>query len=136
MPSTARTTKCGAKEARERLKIANAYLLAADLAISDDREEYAGVAAGNAVLAGIAAADAMCCKGLGMCSRDQDHRQAAELLASSSAGGPTHQKTLIRLLNLKDAAHYGFGGFSRIDAKKAIVLARKLVAGADELLQS
>jgi hypothetical protein len=134
--SQIRTTKCGLKEARERLRTAHAYLLAAQLALTDDREEFAGVAVGNAVLAGIAAADSMCCKGLGKCSRSQDHRQAAELVESSSANGPSYRATLLRLLDLKDAAHYGFGAMSATDAKKAVNLAKKLVTGADTFVQT
>jgi hypothetical protein len=110
-------------------------LEAVDLILADDREEFAGVAAGNAVLAGIAAADAICCKGLGKCFRGEDHRPAAELVRTASDNGLQHKKILIRLLNLKDAAHYGFSGFSKTHAKKAVKLAREMVESADAFFQ-
>jgi len=130
-----RTAVCNAREANQRLMSARAYLEAAELILEDDRQEYAGVAAGNAVLAGIAAADAICCKGLRKYFRGEDHRQAVELLASASHDGPTNKKALIRLLDLKDAAHYGFGDFSRANARKAVKLARELLNSAEALFQ-
>lgn len=130
-----RTTPCDAGDAQRRLLAARAYLDAADHALRDDRDEYAAVAAGNAVLAGIAAADAICCAGLGVCSRDQDHRQATELLATATSDGRIYKSALLRLLDLKDAAQYGFGGFSKANAKRAVRLARTLVEGADSVLQ-
>jgi hypothetical protein len=135
MESPTRTTACNRREATQRLRSARAYLEVADLILADDREEFAGVAAGNAVLAGIAAADAICCKGLGRCFRGEAHRQAAELLRTASDKGLQHKKLLLRLLDLKDAAHYGFSGFSKTDAKKAVKIAREMVDNADAFFQ-
>jgi hypothetical protein len=72
-----------------------------------DRDEYLNVSAGLAVLAGIAAADAICCVRLGCRHRGDDHRGAADLLRSATPDGGDLAKTLLRLLDLKDAAHYG-----------------------------
>jgi len=119
----------------QRLRFARAYLEAADFILVDDRDEFCSVAVGNAILAAIAAADAMCCKGLGKVTRGEDHRQAAELLESSSVDGPRYKRLLLRRLDMKDAAHYGFEGFSKADAKKAVKLARELVTGADTVFQ-
>lgn len=130
-----RVTDCTVREARQRLRSARAYLEAAELIRGDDREGYAGVAAGNAVLAGIAAADAICGKGLKKCFRGEDHGQGAEILETASHDGPKCKKALLRLLDLKDAAHYGFGGFSKTNAQKAVKLARELVSSADTLFQ-
>jgi hypothetical protein len=135
MATQIRTVDCNAREASRRLRSARAYLEAAELILIDDREEFAGVAAGNAVLAGIAATDAICCKGLRKCFRGDDHRQAAELLETASHDGPKLKKVLLRLLDLKDAAHYGFGDFSKANARKAVKLARELVSSADVLFQ-
>jgi len=126
-----RITQCNAVEARQWLRSARAYLEAADLVLGDERAEYAGVAAGNAVLAGIAAADAICCRGLRKCFRGEDHRQAAELLETASYEGRRRKAVLLRLLDLNDAAHYGFGDFSKANARKAVKLARELVDGAE-----
>lgn len=61
---TGRTQTCGAGEARIRANQARAFLESAELiADSDDELATPGVAAALAVLAGIAASDALCCKG-------------------------------------------------------------------------
>jgi len=130
-----RTISCGTREARQRLRSAHAYLEAAELILADNRDEFASVAAGNAILAGIAASDAICCKGIKKCFRGDNHRQAVILLETASNEGPRHKKILLRLLDLKDAAHYGFDEFSKTDAKKAFKLARELVDSATKFLQ-
>ena len=81
MSKTARTAKCSAADARIRLKTAQAYLEVAG-AVLDERtaEEYRNVAAGAAILAGIAAADAICGLRLGRLHRGDDHRGAIDLL--------------------------------------------------------
>jgi hypothetical protein len=135
LSSEIRTAKCTLKDASKRLKSARAYLEVAELILEDDREEFASVAAGNAVLAGIAAADALCCKGLGERARDRDHRKAAELVKNSSARGARHKSLLLRLLDLKDEAHYGFLDVSPGSAQRAVNSARELVDGAIELIQ-
>ena len=56
-----RTRPCGSADARARLRQARLYLEVATLVASDEPGEHATVATANAVLAGIAAADAMCC---------------------------------------------------------------------------
>lgn len=134
MISGIRTTSCSVEEARLRLRAARAYLEAARLALADDREEFASVAAGNAVLAGIAAADALCCKGLGSRARSQDHRQAAELVKTASTKGPRHKTLLLRLLDLKDESHYGFLNISAGAASRAVKSAGELVDGAVDSL--
>jgi hypothetical protein len=103
--------------------------------LADDRAEFASVAAGNAVLAGIAAADALCGKGLGVRARSQDHRQAAELVKGASAKGGRHKILLVRLLDLKDEAHYGFLDVSVGQASRAVKSARELVESANEFSQ-
>lgn len=135
MTSNIRTVACTIREARQRLVTAVAYLEVAELILVDERSEFAGVAAGNAVLAGIAAADAICGKGLKKCFRGEDHRQAADLLDEAFFDGPKCKKTLLRLLDLKDAAHYGFQDFSRVSAQKAVKLAKVLVGSAEDFFQ-
>jgi hypothetical protein len=89
-----RTVACTIREARQRLVTAVAYLEVAELILVDERSEFAGVAAGNAVLAEIAAADAICGKGLKKCFRGEDHRQAADLLEDAFFDGPKCKKRL------------------------------------------
>jgi hypothetical protein len=103
-----RTSSCGAAEGRTRLRTAQAYLETANSVLEErDRDEYLNVAAGLAVLAGIAASDAICCVRLGCRHRGDDHRGAADLLRRATPDGTELAKTLLRLLDLKDAAHYG-----------------------------
>ena len=60
---------CDAADARKRLGDAEKYLEVAQLVAIEDSFEAHNVAAGLAVLAGIAAADAACCKALNESSR-------------------------------------------------------------------
>ena len=60
-----RSRQCDAVDARKRLADAEKYLEVAELVSSEDTLESHNVATGLAVLAGIAAADAACCKVLG-----------------------------------------------------------------------
>jgi len=68
---------------------------------------YLNVAAGLAVLAGIAASDAICCARLGCRHRGDSHRSAADVLRRATPDGGELAVILLRLLDLKDAAHYG-----------------------------
>jgi len=135
MTPRTRTVAYTIHEARQRLATARAYLEAADLILGDERSEFSGVAAGNAVLAGIAAADAICGKGQKKCFRGEDHRQAADLLGTAFFDGPKCKRILLRLLDLKDAAHYGFQDFSRVNAHKSVKLARESVGIAEDFFQ-
>jgi hypothetical protein len=53
------------------------------------------------VLAGIAAADAVCCSALGRRSRSQNHRDAVALVRQVFPAGPAAARHLERLLGLK-----------------------------------
>ena len=132
---SARTQRCSEADAAHRLRHARKFLEVAELLAEEgDDIEYASPAAALAVLAGIAASDAACCKALGMRSRSQDHRQAATLLERVAPGGKTAAKTLERLLNLKDEAHYGLFDVSGNDLKSALRQASKLVELGSEVL--
>jgi hypothetical protein len=75
---TQRTRACSTYDARRRLAQSKKYVEVAELLLGEDAAEAKTVATGNAVLAGIAAADAICCTTPGERSRSQDHRQAAD----------------------------------------------------------
>jgi hypothetical protein len=96
-------------------------------------EQKAAVAA--AVPAGIAAADAACCKALGERSRSQDHRDAVNVVRDVAPGGPDAAKALSRLLALKDEAQYGFDDVGGQKLEQALRWARALVRFADETLR-
>ena len=128
-----RTAPCGIAEARSRLRTAAAYLEAAEMVLGEQaREEFLSVAAGLAVLAGIAASDAICCARLKMRHRGDDHRGAAELLKGSTPDGARLASTLLRLLDVKDEAHYGVVIVAPSKARDAIRRAGRLVERARE----
>ncbi|MEK6325987.1 MAG: hypothetical protein AABM66_00465 [Actinomycetota bacterium] len=93
------------------------------------------MSASLAVLAGVAACDAACCKALRRRSRGQDHHQAEELIAQVEPGGEQASKSLRRLLNLKDEAHYGLFDIGGQDVRAALRQARTLVMFAENVLQ-
>ena len=100
----------------------------------DGRSRH-NVAAGLAVLAGIAAADAACCKALGESSRGPDHRDAASVLRRISPGGEAAANDFERLVGLKDKAHYSFLNVSGQDRTGALRRTTQLVDFAREVLQ-
>jgi hypothetical protein len=88
-----------------------------------------------AVLTGIAASDAACCKALGRRSRGQDHHDAEDLLRQIEPGGKPAAAALGRLINLKDEAHYGFFDVSGRDLQAAIRQADALIGCAERVLK-
>jgi hypothetical protein len=70
-------------------------------------DEVRNVAVGNAVLAGIAASDAICYIVLGHRHRGQDHQGAVGLLREVPHDGSKLGRDLATILGVKDPAHYG-----------------------------
>ncbi|MGH2855744.1 MAG: hypothetical protein ACRDLF_16340 [Solirubrobacteraceae bacterium] len=131
-----RTQPCSDADAAIRLRHARKFLEVAELAAGEGEDiEYASPAAALAVLAGIAASDAACCKAHGRRSRGQDHREAASLLEQVVPGGKQAANSLIRLVNLKDEAHYGLFDVAGQDLKSALRQASNLVNFAAEVLR-
>ncbi len=130
-----RSRQCDAVDARKRLADAEKYLEVAELVSSEDSLESHNVATGLAVLAGIAAADAACCKALGESSRGPDHRDAASFLRQIAPGGEAAANNFERLVGLKDKAHYSFLNVSEQDQTGALRRASQLIAFAREVLQ-
>jgi hypothetical protein len=135
MAASGRTVSAGRDDARNRLRTAQAYLEVADLVLGErDRAEMPAVAAGLAVLAGIAASDAICAIRLQSVHRGQDHRGAADLLEGATPDGKKLAITLLRLLDVKDAAHYGVVVVTHQKAREATKRADLLVDRArDEI---
>lgn len=121
-----RTQPCSPDDAAKRLRDARGFLEVAELADQD-----AGVSAANAVLAGIAAADAACCAALAERSRGQDHRDAVALVAQVRPGGQEASAALRRLLALKNDAEYGLKSLSSANRDTALRQARKLIEFAE-----
>lgn len=134
--ASGRTQPCEEADARVRLAHAQKFLEVADLAASETGvAESASVAAALAVLAGIAASDASCCRALGRRSRSQNHLDAAKLLEDIEPGGPAAATTLRRLLGLKDAAEYGLANVGGTDLRSALRRAAELVRFADDVVR-
>ena len=133
MAKPSRRAVCGRPEARARAREAVAYLEVATLALGErSRDEFLSVAAGDAVLAGIAASDAICCARLGCRYRGEDHRGATELLKTATPDGDRLAASLARLLDMKDEAHYGVMSVSARKARDAVKWAGSLVARATD----
>lgn len=136
MPKPTRTRAATVEQARVRLSTAAAYLEVAELVLDErDRLEMPGVAAGLAVLAGVAAADTICARRLGEIHRGDDHRAASALLGRATPDGKKLAATFLRLLDIKDEAHYGLLVVSPRRARDAVRWAAQLVDRAREELE-
>ena len=98
--------------------------------LSSEATEESTVATGNAVLAAIAAADALCCVLAGERYRGNDHRRAADLLERVT-GDKALGTALREAIDLKDQGHYGLVNVQVSRAKKAVRRAAALVAAAE-----
>lgn len=124
-----RTQPCDVAEARVRLRHAELYLEVAETVLGSEAHEEATVATGNAVLAGIAAADAICCAVAGRRFRGEDHRQAADHL-EQVIGDAALGSALRELLDIKDGGHYGLTDVRLDRARAALRRATALVDAA------
>lgn len=135
-------------EARARQEQARAYLqVARSVADEPKRGSRLGSASvGNAVLAAIAASDAICCALLRQRARGQDHREAIALLEAARWGAGSEVvkadrsravgRALADALGLKDQAHYGMEVIGAGQVKRAIRAAQQLVDAAEDVLAS
>lgn len=133
-----RRAPCGPQEARVRYAQAVAYLQVAASVLDEeaiDDPVFLNVSAGLAVLAGIAASDALCCKRLGQRHRGDDHRGAASMVERAVPDGSGLAAALGKLLDVKDAAHYGIAQVSATRTKAVLRQAEKLVQRAGEELE-
>lgn len=112
--------------ARGRRIVAQKYLEVAEL-VADEDGATINVAVGLAVLAGIAAADAICIAAVGQRSAGADHAAAAELLERVDR---TLGRRLRSLVALKPASHYGEQLLSTAERTSALRSARVLVGAA------
>ena len=135
--TTTRTQPCDERDAKARLGHARRFLDVAQLCAGEgDDLEYSRASAALAVLAGIAASDAACCRALARRARGQDHREAIELVENVEPGGKDAAKALRRLLALKDEAQYGLFDVSGSNLKAATRQAEALVDFASQVLLS
>lgn len=113
-------------QARSRRRIAAKYLEVAELVAAEDGAAI-NVCVGLAVLAGIAAGDAICLAATGERYSGADHPAAAELLGRVNAKDGSH---LFKLVALKPASHYGHALLAAPDRDAALDAARALVEAA------
>ena len=124
-----RTVLGGPGEARGRRQISQKYLEVAGTADSGSTAAANNVVVGLAVLADIAAADAICLAARGERYSGPDHGEAAQLLRSVDVALAGE---LAKLVRLKPAAHYGHQLLTDSQRKQALRSAGKLVAAATE----
>jgi hypothetical protein len=132
--SSGRSQDCGLHEARTRLAHARAFADTAELVLGEDDAGSANVASSLAVLAGIAASDAVCCAALGRRPRGQDHRDAVSMLAEVAGVGLDVGKDLARLLDVKDNAQYGTSFLSNKTAALAVKWAQRMIAAVEPVV--
>ncbi len=126
-----RTQKCTKAEAHVRIEHARLYLNVAKTVLNAETGNEATIATGNAVLAAIAAADAICCAAAGSRFRGPDHVGAAAHLEKVT--GDKRLGTLLRdVVNLKDVGHYGLANVVVSRARSAVRKAGELVAEAEQ----
>lgn len=113
-------------QARARRRVAEKYLEVADLISSEDGVAI-NVCIGVAVLAGIAAGDAICLAATGERYSGSDHSAAANLLERSDRDAGGH---LRRLVGFKPGSHYGDHLLEVRDRVAALRAAHALVDNA------
>lgn len=113
-------------EGRGRRRIAEKYLEVAEIAAMEDGAAV-NVAVGVAVLAGIAASDAVCIAALGERYSGLDHAAAVQILGR--VDGRLSGRLRI-LVDLKASSHYGDSLLTARDRERAIKAARDLVDAA------
>lgn len=113
-------------EGRGRYRVAVKYFEVAQLVEAEDGAAL-NVCVGVAVLAGIAAADAICVSALGERHAGSDHLGAAILLQRVDRG---LSRRLADLVELKARSHYGAGLLTPRDRVRALRCAEALVEAA------
>jgi hypothetical protein len=108
------------------LRVAATYLEVAELIDVEDGAAV-NVCVGVAVLAGIAAGDAICAASLGTRHAGADHRSAADLLRRVD-GALARQLT--ELVEVEARSHYGAKLLTPRDRARALRCARALVTAA------
>lgn len=131
-----RTVACGRAEARRRLAQAEVFLEAADLYGDDDGGPERSVAVSNAVLAGIAAVDAICCARLGRRGSGRSHESAIDLVREVTDVGSEAARYLRTLLASKQVAQYEARDPTRREMRAALRAGAGLVRLATAVLRT
>jgi hypothetical protein len=104
----ARTRPCTAALIEGRRRKAEQFLADAEAIreLADDEAASGDSYVTLCTHAGIAAADVLCCRALGVHAQGESHGDAVDLLGSLRPDGPKHAKALGTLLAMKTRAGY------------------------------
>ena len=123
-----RRRPCDGRDVASRVREAETFAAHAEIHPLSEIPEDRSIAVSNAVMAGVAASDAICCKALGEHSASPDHRHAVEMLKEVPAIGEDASKYLRTLLDLKPKAMYGVGVHpTTAETKRATRAMRSLI---------
>jgi hypothetical protein len=123
-----RTKACDAETRAGRMRKAESFLELAEIASLEER--HADSAVTLHVLAGIAAADVVCCARLGKHAQGENHGDAVALLAEVDTGLASDLRTL---LAIKSKASYGHDSVSKKETARAVRAAQRLVEAAQSV---
>jgi hypothetical protein len=129
-----RRANCGPSEARERVEYALEQMALAEIGDPWPSAAARKASGAAAVLAAIAAADAICCVRLGQRSRDADHRAAVGLIAAVHPEGAGLARALRIALEAKDPMHYASDYLSPERHTSVLRAATVLVTTAQRML--
>lgn len=131
---TARERPCDRRQATARAAVAREYYQLAELVADEDRQFAHNAAAGNAVLAAVAASDAICCLRLGRYHTGEDHRSAAKLLERVRPDGNELARDLSKVLGIKDQVHYSGDPLPESRMRSVLRSSARLVETAERLV--
>ena len=126
-----RTAPCDSIYAEERYDKAQAFALAAELDPLSESGPLRSVAVSNAVLAGVAATDVICCLSLGRRSASSNHNDAVALLRETPGRGQNAGHHLRMLLSVKYRAQYDNRNPNMSETKRALRSMRSLLRIAE-----
>lgn len=124
---------CGPVQAKNRLDVAKQYQELSHLKAEEKAGAARNAAVGNAVLAGIAASDAICCYRLGERSSSSSHSDAVALLAKVDQNLAKHLSILI---GDKTTSHYGDTFIGAESLKSCLRAMDQLVFAANKVVAS
>lgn len=127
-----------AADVTTRASHAHAFMAAADLidTLADDTgiESRANLLGSLAVLAGIAAADAICGASLGERAAGENHADAVSVLKRASPPNDSSSAQLRRLLDAKTTTQYSPTLIGNSKAAELLTASRRLIATMDDRL--
>lgn len=122
-----RVRPCDRQDAARRYAQAKAFAELAELHPESDDGPARSAAVSNAVLAGVAAADTICCRRLGRHAAGDDHRQALALVDEAGELGREARRHLETLLSVKHKAQYEEVDPTVTEARRAMRAMRSIL---------